>query len=577
MLLCAAPLTMAEDGESEEVKTGDYVQMGAYYGEPILWRCVSIDEGNMKEGSDIPYISYPQKENKSNPLPLMLSDEILCLKAFDADAVADKTQGSHERRDSGKSSNYWKDSNIRSWLNSEAGTGEVDWLCKNPPAEEGVWSGYNAYDNEAGFLTNFTAAELNSIQNVMQKSIVEYPEYKNGVYTDKEDIIRYLRPHIDSNKTQTTYEYSEQVEDRMFLLSEEQAETVSDNIKESGYDYRTGVLSKQCAARSDYTNNRLKAGKDWEYWLRTPMESGANTVKTVRIIEKEFDDIYNAIASYGTKGVRPAFYLKNGVQIASGSGTKEDPYILGMNAPLEPTASPEPPVSPEPTIEAASSAEATFSPEETVSPKPEQTLKPTSAPLPEKSDFITADWAAAAVKEAYDEGLIPEQLADADLTDNISRGEFAAIAVKLYEKIAQVPLINEEDEEFAYQNSFTDISFSEYFGDILKAYHYGIVSGISETEFAPKAQITREQMAAMLYRVYTKAQPDTADFSADYTNLFADDAQISEYAREAVYYMANKNIINGVGDNTFAPNGSNGAATREQAAVIALRCIKSNL
>ena len=45
-----------------EIKLGDYLRMGSYYGAPILWRCVSIDENG----------------------PLMLADQILCLKAYDA-------------------------------------------------------------------------------------------------------------------------------------------------------------------------------------------------------------------------------------------------------------------------------------------------------------------------------------------------------------------------------------------------------------------------------------------------------------------------------------------------------------
>lgn len=73
------------------INIGDYVRMGTYYGKPILWRCVDKDENG----------------------PLMLSDKILCIKAFDADGG--NTSGSHGRGygggywRAGNGSNYWAD------------------------------------------------------------------------------------------------------------------------------------------------------------------------------------------------------------------------------------------------------------------------------------------------------------------------------------------------------------------------------------------------------------------------------------------------------------------------------------
>ena len=79
---------------SKEVHIGDYVQMGSYYGSPILWRCVDIDDNG----------------------PLMLSDKILCLKAFDAKPSV--PSGPHARDPYGDralyGANNWSYSNIRS-------------------------------------------------------------------------------------------------------------------------------------------------------------------------------------------------------------------------------------------------------------------------------------------------------------------------------------------------------------------------------------------------------------------------------------------------------------------------------
>ena len=135
------------------INIGDYIEMGEYYGEPILWRCVDIDEHG----------------------PLILSDKIICLKPFDA--AGDNTNGSHgrvgeQRKTMG--SNYWADSNIRSWLNSDESAGNVTWLCGNPPDIDHVWGGYNDYADEAGFKTNFIPKELGiAVKNVTQDSILE--------------------------------------------------------------------------------------------------------------------------------------------------------------------------------------------------------------------------------------------------------------------------------------------------------------------------------------------------------------------------------------------------------------------
>lgn len=553
ILLSGISVINAETEEAgKELKLGDYVQLGEYYDEPIIWRCMFFGKTEEKENSEVPLVSGYRKESNQNYLPLLFSDKILCLKAYDAEASGEGGDSSHSRRKGGKASNYWADSNIRSWLNSDADAGEVEWLCSNPPTADSVWGGYNAYDQEAGFLTNFTDSELGLIQEVSQKSYVEFPEYNNGIYSEKEEEKFNMGYTAGGSEG---YSYWEFVSDKVFLLSSEQIFYIRQTY-ELGIDYEEGVLSEKCAANSESAGS-LSAGQDWEYWLKDPSSDTANNVKMVKNNRLTSNNANNSCI-----GVRPALYIKPDSKIISGDGTKENPYILSAENETE------------------TNAVSTPEPVQTAAPKP--TLEPTPEPAQtpaankENTAFKTSDWAKKPVEEAYMNGIIPEGLVNADLTSAISREEFAAIAVKLYEKIAQGSLINEEDEEFVYENSFTDISFSDYLGDILKAYHYGIVSGISETKFAPKTQITREQMAVMLYRAYTKAQPDNADISADYTNLFADDAQISQYAREAVYYMANKNIINGVGDNTFAPNGQNGTATREQAVAIALKCFKNN-
>ena len=142
------------------IKIGDYVQMGKYNGSSILWRCVSIDSDG----------------------PLMLADKIVDKLAYDAKTNDNSNSKSHSRsykRDD-YGSNYWKDSNMRSWLNSTATAGKVDWLCGNPP-KDGYVSGTGAYNNKAGFLNEFSKAEIAAMKTVTQRSLVSHPEYNKGI------------------------------------------------------------------------------------------------------------------------------------------------------------------------------------------------------------------------------------------------------------------------------------------------------------------------------------------------------------------------------------------------------------
>ncbi|MBR1738002.1 MAG: hypothetical protein IJ736_13490 [Firmicutes bacterium] len=67
-IFCCSNISVsAKEGDTftvngKTVKVGDYFEMGTYFDEPILWRCIAYDENG----------------------PLMLSDRILCMKAFDA-------------------------------------------------------------------------------------------------------------------------------------------------------------------------------------------------------------------------------------------------------------------------------------------------------------------------------------------------------------------------------------------------------------------------------------------------------------------------------------------------------------
>ena len=196
-------------------------------------------------------------------------------------------------------------------------------------------------------------------------------------------------------------------------------------------------------------------------------------------------------------------------------------------------------------------------------------------------DGSASDWAKEELAKANKLGLIPDCLDGTDLTKGITRAEFAAVVVKVYEALsgtAAIPAIN---------NPFTDCSDVE----VLKAYNIGAVTGTSATTYQPDLLLNREQASAMLTRVFKKVSIvgwtlDTdSQFSLNYTKpaAFADDEYISDWAKDSVYFMAANGIINGVDNNKFAPRAITteqqaqgyAQATREQALLIAVRMVEN--
>ena len=183
-----------------------------------------------------------------------------------------------------------------------------------------------------------------------------------------------------------------------------------------------------------------------------------------------------------------------------------------------------------------------------------------------ENTYTASDWAKEELKKAEEMNLIPETLLSEDLTKDITRQEFAAVSVKLYEKLSG------EKAEEVKENPFTDTSDSY----VLKAYNLGVTTGTSETAFSPENLLNREQAASMLTRVYKKVAlkdwsiAKDSEFKLEYEQpeKFADDNMISDWAKESVYFMASKEIIKGVSETEFAPKNN---ASREQAIIMASR------
>lgn len=179
-----------------------------------------------------------------------------------------------------------------------------------------------------------------------------------------------------------------------------------------------------------------------------------------------------------------------------------------------------------------------------------------------------SSWAEGELQAAYDSGLIPDILIGADMTQPITREEFAELAVRLCEKTI------DEDILPASPNPFTDTMNPQ----VLKAYKLGITTGTSKTAFSPNMLINREQCATMLYRAIKAIAPD-ADYSIAGVKDFPDQKDISDWAVEGTKYMFKLGIIKGDNSGNFMPKAVTtaqeaagyGMATREAAVLMTVR------
>lgn len=177
-------------------------------------------------------------------------------------------------------------------------------------------------------------------------------------------------------------------------------------------------------------------------------------------------------------------------------------------------------------------------------------------------DAGRGDWFYDSVVYVYENGLmdgVSDTLFDPDGT--VTRAQLVTMLWRLDGE----PSVN-------YALPFTDVSVGEWYAEAVRwAAGEGIVNGVSETEFAPNAAVTREQLAAILHRY---AQHKGYDVSiGESTNIlsYSDFASISEYAISAMQWACGEGIITGVTESTLEPQGT---ATRAQSAAMLMRFLE---
>ena len=184
---------------------------------------------------------------------------------------------------------------------------------------------------------------------------------------------------------------------------------------------------------------------------------------------------------------------------------------------------------------------------------------PTALPF---TDVTEKDWFYESVAYVYQNGLM-NGTSETRFTPNgtTTRGMIVTILYRL----AGSP-------ESAAWSPFQDVDPNQYYAaPIAWAAWNGIVNGKSATSFGPNDPITREQMAAILYR-YASTQDMEVNQRGN-LNQFSDQGEISSYAREALAWANGAGLITGKGEGILDPRGP---AVRAQVAAIFQRFCEGN-
>ena len=173
--------------------------------------------------------------------------------------------------------------------------------------------------------------------------------------------------------------------------------------------------------------------------------------------------------------------------------------------------------------------------------------------IPVFDDMSGSEWAVEAVNK----------MAEAEIISGDGNGRFNPTGTLTREAFIKMLVMASGVYDENAECDFEDVSKDAwYYRYVASAVNAGLASGVSDKEFGIGRNIKRQDMTVLCYRVAKQGtMPEKIREAAD----FADKDNISEYAKEAVAELYMSGIVNGMGDNSFNPEGT---ATRAQGAMI---------
>lgn len=166
-------------------------------------------------------------------------------------------------------------------------------------------------------------------------------------------------------------------------------------------------------------------------------------------------------------------------------------------------------------------------------------------------------WAKNDIVTAISDRLVPDAL-QSNWQRPITRAEFCTLGTVL---------LTAQGHTFAALTG--DSPFTDTADEAVRRMHaLGVVNGVTDTTFGPDAPITRQEAAAMLYRMTNSVALPTSYADERTPYAFADDDSIADWAKEAVTFCYRSGVMSGMGQNRFDPTSS---YTVEQAVLTMLR------
>ena len=192
----------------------------------------------------------------------------------------------------------------------------------------------------------------------------------------------------------------------------------------------------------------------------------------------------------------------------------------------------------------------------------EECSKDATCPIWLFQDAQTTAWYHDGVHYCIENGLMNGLSADLFAPNGTTtRAQIVTILWRLEGK----PVVN-------YAMSFNDVAAGQWYTEAVRwAAAEGIVLGLSDAEFAPDAAITREQMAAILYRYCQYKETDVS--VGEDTNIlsYTDAFDVHGWAMDAMQWACGAGVIGGIADGNGMKLDPTGTATRAQVATMLWR------
>lgn len=158
-----------------------------------------------------------------------------------------------------------------------------------------------------------------------------------------------------------------------------------------------------------------------------------------------------------------------------------------------------------------------------------------------KASEEPSEWAQEEVTLAKDNYLVPEEL-EGNYQESIKRYEYVLLALEVLK-------MNGDHTQIAKRYPFTDIYGHPYEKEIVLAYNAGIIEGYGDGQFKPDEYISRQEIAALVYRVVNKINPYYEVRSNSY-HEYGDRSIIRSWALPYIDYCYDMELMKGIGKNS---------------------------